>query len=532
MLASPEARVGACVDDRYRLLAVLGQGGMGVVYEAVHEQTGRTVALKTLHPRLARDAAASQRFLREIRTAGMFEHPNLTEVLDAGTDTDGTLYVVMPRLRGRTLEEVLRSGPLEPALTAGVVLPVLEALAFMHARGAIHRDLKPSNVFLHVDASGTTVVKILDFGLARLVVQERGASTQGVIGTPHYMAPEQARGRGGVGPAADVWSVGVLAYECLTGDVPFGGTPTEALAAILSNQPIPALPPTVPRPLARLLEGMLVRVSDERPANGSVSLARWREAIFEARLRPALPAFARPEATSTGDPPTQSSEPTSPSAPVVATQAPVVATKAPAHTSEPDATKAHAHASEPDATKAPAHTSEPDATKAPAHTSEPDVATKAPAPPRGVSSTSPARPPAGSMPTLVAVAGVLVVGLLGWLVTRGGNPTPVEAASPPRLDAGSDAQSPQVDAATPRGDAGPEDARVPRELDARVAAPIPSEPPPAEPTRGPRRRRVERSDVPAAVERSTQPVDRVERSTQPAEAAPRGPNDTPIVPWR
>lgn len=473
MLASPEARVGARVDDRYRLLAVLGQGGMGVVYEAVHEQTGRTVALKTLHPRLARDAAASHRFLREIRTAGMFEHPNLTEVLDAGTDTDGTLYVVMPRLRGRTLEEVLRSGPLEPALTAGVVLPVLEALAFMHARGAIHRDLKPSNVFLHVDASGTTVVKILDFGLARLVVQERGASTQGVIGTPHYMAPEQARGRGGVGPAADVWSVGVLAYECLTGDVPFGGTPTEALAAILSNQPIPALPPAVPGPLARVLESTLVRESDERPANGSVSLARWREAIFEARLRPALPAFALPQATSTSDAPTHSSEPppTSPSEPEVATRTPTAA------------------------------------------------------PQRGA-----ARTPSKPTRWFFGATGLLVVGLLGWLVTRDGIPTPVEAASAPdapSLDAGSEAQTPQADAAAAQGDAGPEDPGVRRGLDARVAAPIPSEPPPAEPTLGPRRRRVERSDEP--------PVRR-ERSAEPSELAPReaprGPNDTPIVPWR
>jgi hypothetical protein len=130
---------------------------------------------------------------------------------------------------------------------------------------------------------------------------------------------------------------------------------------------------------------------------------------------------------------------------------------------------------------------------------------------------------------------LLVVGLLGWLVTRDGIPTPVEAASAPdapSLDAGSEAQTPQADAAAAQGDAGPEDPGVRRGLDARVAAPIPSEPPPAEPTRGPRRRRVERSDVPAAVERSPQPVDRVERSTQPAEAAPRGPNDTPIVPWR
>ncbi|MCB9633396.1 MAG: protein kinase [Sandaracinus sp.] len=488
VLASPEARVGSRVDGRYRLTALLGRGGMGVVYEAVHEQTGRTVALKTLHPSLARDEMATQRFLREIRTAGMFEHPNLTEVLDAGTDTDGTLYVVMPRLRGRTLDEILQSGPLEPELTAGVMLPLLEALAFMHARGAIHRDLKPSNVFLHVDGNGTTIVKILDFGLARIVVQERGASTQAVIGTPHYMAPEQARGRGGVGAAADVWSAGVLAYECLVGDVPFGGTTTEALAAILSGQAIPAMPATVPFPFARVVSRALERDPEARPQNAAAWMAQWQEALFEARLRPALPRFTMPRLP----------EP--------------VATDTPTVPSEPDRPEELA-------------TQEGPKRGTPSGPIAPAVNDNDSPPPM-------AAPKRSSLRWAGGVGVLLLVAAAAWLTTRGGVPSPVEAASPPDLSV--------VDAGLDGGrDAGPDDAGAPDAQlpDAGVAEPIPSEPRPAEPVR---RRRPSVSEAASSSTARSEPAAMAEPEGTASMAAepertPRtttGPNGTPIVPWR
>ncbi len=294
-----EERVGRTLDGKYKVGAPIAAGGMGVVYRGEHTWTGRAVAIKVLQPGLSSDEDIARRFLTEARASASLRHPNVVDVLDMGKDEDGTLYMVLELLEGRDLNDVIEERTvLTPAEVVAVMAPVLEALAFAHEKGFVHRDMKPSNVFLAIDARGAVVPKVLDFGIAKALDggANKATRTGVIIGTPHYMAPEQASGVGVIGPATDTWSAGVVLFEALSGRFPFdGASPTMILMNVLGKR-APALrevAPTVPADIAALVDMMLDPDPDARPADlrahGNRLLACTRAesaAVLESLVRP------------------------------------------------------------------------------------------------------------------------------------------------------------------------------------------------------------------------------------------------------
>lgn len=250
----------------YRIERVLGTGGMGAVYLATDTQLGRQVAVKTMRPDVAAEPHTRERFLREARAAAAIEHENVVPVYAVG-EVAGSPYLVMPLLRGEALDTRLQSGTW-PSLTEACRLTreVAAGLAAAHATGVVHRDVKPSNVWL--DETGRA--RLIDFGLAR---QARGGDVLTragvVLGTPAYMAPEQAAG-GPVDHRADLFSLGVLLYELTTRRRPFVGDSVLAvLTALAVHDPPPAheTNPEIPAALSRLIERLLAKAPDDRPAN-------------------------------------------------------------------------------------------------------------------------------------------------------------------------------------------------------------------------------------------------------------------------
>ena len=220
--------IGYILDDKYRIEKRLGIGGMGTVYRARHLLIDRAVAIKVLNPRFVEDEAAQLRFRREARAAGRLQHANAVGVTDFGRTSDGYVYIVMELLEGRTLREVLaKEAPLDTARAVALMLQTAAAVAAAHDAGIIHRDLKPANIFIVQNSEVPAVVKVLDFGIAKLAAEalddddSKSLTLVGaMIGTPRYMSPEQCDGVE-LTPAADVYSLGVILYEMLTGVVPF-----------------------------------------------------------------------------------------------------------------------------------------------------------------------------------------------------------------------------------------------------------------------------------------------------------------------
>ena len=214
----------------YHVLEEIGRGGMGVVYAAEDQRLRRTVALKALTPEYTRDPVRRERLTREARSAAALSHPAIATIF-ALEEIDGELYIVSELVRGRTLREELRDGPLPPAELVPVLIAIATALAAAHERGIVHRDLKPENIIRRVDGQ----IKVLDFGLARSQSRRNApASTRltevgSALGTPGYMAPEQLSGAE-VDARADVFAFGVLAWELATGEHPFGTDPASVLA--------------------------------------------------------------------------------------------------------------------------------------------------------------------------------------------------------------------------------------------------------------------------------------------------------------
>ncbi len=292
-ILTDQERLGTTIGDgRYRLESVLGRGGMGTVFEAVHEWTGRRVAVKLLRHDVASDVDASQRVLQEARSATAIEHPNVVEVLDMGRHDEWTVYMVFELLRGESLADRLDVvGRLDPMEAVMILLPVADAVAAAHRLGIVHRDLKPDNIFLEDDGMGYIRPKLLDFGISRASERESGQVRTGVIaGTPEYLSPEHAQGFR-AGPASDVWSLGIVLFECITGTRPFeGDTVLNVLLAIISN-PIPSLrdTPDVPGPIADVVEGALVR----DPAARIPDAEAFRDALAAASEVEFVPSHSR-----------------------------------------------------------------------------------------------------------------------------------------------------------------------------------------------------------------------------------------------
>ena len=234
------------LDDRYRLDRLLGRGGLGEVHQAHDLRTGQDVAIKLMLPAMRALEPAVRRFEREAQAGGFVQHPALVDVLALGAEADGTLYLVMELVRGEDLAKVIARGAVPPRRALGLVRQVLVGLHHVHSLGLVHRDLKPDNLMIEATAAGERV-RILDFGIVKLMGMAEavlGAAklteTGVVFGTPAYMAPEQALGRP-VDARADLYAVGVILWEALTGRLPFTAKDGHALMKAHVATPAPAL---------------------------------------------------------------------------------------------------------------------------------------------------------------------------------------------------------------------------------------------------------------------------------------------------
>jgi hypothetical protein len=295
---------------KYRITRVLGQGGMGAVFEAEHARLGQRVALKMLLPEFVDRPELLERFEREARAASRIRGPNVARVLDVETDA-GVPYIVMELLEGHDVAHELeaRGGRLPVEDAVDIVIQACLGIAEAHQSGIIHRDLKPSNLFLVVEA-GQRMVKILDFGISKVVDGESALTvTESSIGTPMYMSPEQIRSSKHVDVRTDVWALGIISYELLVGRPPFVGGATAVAAAIVVDEapPLRTFRVDVPAGLAEVVHRALAKAPDQRfadartlaaallPFAGATTRARVEAALGDVQLLTAKYGYGAPE---------------------------------------------------------------------------------------------------------------------------------------------------------------------------------------------------------------------------------------------
>ncbi|HEY6802652.1 MAG TPA: protein kinase [Pyrinomonadaceae bacterium] len=291
--------IGQTLDGKYKIVARLGIGGMGTVYRARHLLIDRPVAVKVLNQRLVDDEASRVRFQREAKAAGRLQHLNAVAVTDFGRSSGGHVYIVMELLEGRTLREILaKEAPLETARAVSIMLQVSAAVAAAHEAGVIHRDLKPANIFVTQSADAPSVVKVLDFGIAKLAAEtldedEPKTLTQigAMIGTPRYMSPEQCNGEE-LTPAADVYSLGVILYEMLSGMVPFSGS-TPLAIAIKHASEFPRPPREIVASIPEELENVVLHALEKKPEDRPRNAAEFRNDLLELTERLGLEHHGR-----------------------------------------------------------------------------------------------------------------------------------------------------------------------------------------------------------------------------------------------
>ncbi|MEO5884408.1 MAG: protein kinase, partial [Candidatus Limnocylindrales bacterium] len=241
------AEIGTILGGRYRVIASLGQGGMATIYRALDTQLGREVAVKLLRPEYLRDPDFSSRFRQEAQNAASLSHPNVVTVYDYGEDPSGP-FIVMEYVDGEDLATILRrNGPLPPTQAARIAAAVARALAAAHGRGIVHRDVKPGNVLIGRDGR----VKVVDFGIARAIAEAQMTLPGTTLGSVHYFSPEQARGESAT-TASDIFALGIVLYEMLTGSRPWEGDSAASVALARLTGPVPdplriraGLPPSV-----------------------------------------------------------------------------------------------------------------------------------------------------------------------------------------------------------------------------------------------------------------------------------------------
>jgi serine/threonine protein kinase len=262
---------GTVLGGKYRIERVLGQGVMGVVYEAVHERLGQHVAIKLPQLAILSVPVLAERFEREARASARLRHRNSVRVMDVDVTAGGLPYLVMELLDGHDLEsEVTRRGPLPIGEAVGLIIQACAAMQEAHSRGIVHRDLKPSNMFLANEADGTVCLKVLDFGISKFQSEKvRLTATQIQLGTPLYMSPEQVRSVKDLDGRTDVWSLGVILYELLSGLPPFMGSVTGVGAAIVNDVPrsLRELRPQIPAELEAAVSMAMAKKPGERFAS-------------------------------------------------------------------------------------------------------------------------------------------------------------------------------------------------------------------------------------------------------------------------
>ncbi len=245
--AKDDPRIGAISAEKYVVLGLINEGGMGAVYRALQMPVEREVAVKVLRAELTDSDQAGDRFIREARAVSRLNHPNIITLYDFGFDSNRHPYMVMEYAPGDSLAKWIRDPTLTIERIVNVTHQILTALSEAHNQGIVHRDLKPDNMIVS-SAKKKDNIKLLDFGIARLINEgaTRSLTREGeVFGTPHYMAPEQAQGKKNVGPPADIYAVGVMLYEMLTGKCPFDAPTPLAVLFMHINEPLPAV---IPRP--------------------------------------------------------------------------------------------------------------------------------------------------------------------------------------------------------------------------------------------------------------------------------------------
>jgi serine/threonine protein kinase/Flp pilus assembly protein TadD len=279
--------LGTVLDGRYKIRSLIGEGGMGRVYEAEHAEIGKRVAVKILHPVYSRTPEVVERFRREARAASRIGHPNIVDVTDSGTTTDGSVYFVMEYLEGVELADIIdREGALAVPRALEIAIQICRALAAAHAAGIIHRDLKPENIFIVAREGTAEFVKVLDFGIAKSAELEEKRSERlthpgMAMGTPEYMAPEQAAGK----PAdfrVDIYAAGAILYEMLTGVPPYDGENFMEILSKKANEP--PVPPRVLRPdVSEVVEQVVLKAMARDPAERFATME-----VFEYELNKAL----------------------------------------------------------------------------------------------------------------------------------------------------------------------------------------------------------------------------------------------------
>jgi serine/threonine-protein kinase len=298
----PPLSAGRKLGDKFEIVGVLGEGGMGIVYDARRLAEGDRIALKVIHQHLAGDAQIRGRFAREVAILRRLEGDHLCRVLDSGElpdprrDHAGLLYIAMPRIEGPALEAVLKeAGPLRIERAIAVFLDICEALREAHAQGVIHRDLKPGNVLLR----GGDRAVVVDFGMAKIVTGGGTGTTvltqhNMVFGTPEYMAPEQARGDE-LDARCDVYAAGIILYELLTGSVPFvGGTPLNVLTAHLTADPQRPRERAPDRAISPALEAVVLHAIAKDPMDRYATAGALATAVRAALAAPADLEAVRP----------------------------------------------------------------------------------------------------------------------------------------------------------------------------------------------------------------------------------------------
>jgi eukaryotic-like serine/threonine-protein kinase len=289
MTAPTDPLVGTVVAGRYKVIKLLGEGGMGAVYLAEHSAIEKKLALKVLHPEYATKGDIVTRFQQEAISASRIKHPNVLEVFDFGQLDDGSFFLAMEFLEGNDLaDEIQKSRVLDARRGLGYALQICRALAAAHAKGVVHRDMKPENVFLQRTSDGEDIVKIVDFGIAQLRTNEEAAAgakqrrltrTGMIFGTPEYMSPEQAAGRH-ADQRADVYAVGIILYEMFTGAVPFTGETFLGVLAKHLNEAPPAMTAVYPElGLSQEFQAVVYRALEKNPDARFQSMTELSQAL-------------------------------------------------------------------------------------------------------------------------------------------------------------------------------------------------------------------------------------------------------------